>query len=329
MTQFFFLTLTALWALCPGSYSHAANPSFDCAKVRTPSAEALICADASLSALDRQMAQVYAAALKKARHEHPPVLKAEQRGWIKGRNDCWKSPDLNQCMTESYRLRIAELQARYRLVTPTSTVRYACDNQPANEVLATFFNTNPATLIAERGDAVSFMVQQPSASGVRYQGRNEWLWEHQGTATIAWGYNSPEMHCQGAPLPTDPVALPPTLAGTRWQLLAFQSMDDAQGTTRVAEPSRYSVAFGVDGRAAFKLDCNRGAGSWKADNLSGGSGALRFDQISMTRALCAPGSFDTQLARHLPYVRSFVLKDGHLFMALMADGGIYEWEPVR
>jgi hypothetical protein len=27
-------------------------------------------------------------------------------------------------------------------------------------------------------------------------------------------------------------------------------------------------------------------------------------------------------------IRSYVVKDGHLFLALMADGGIYEFEPV-
>jgi para-nitrobenzyl esterase len=26
-------------------------------------------------------------------------------------------------------------------------------------------------------------------------------------------------------------------------------------------------------------------------------------------------------------VRSYVFKDGHLFLSLMADGGIYEFEP--
>ncbi len=31
---------------------------------------------------------------------------------------------------------------------------------------------------------------------------------------------------------------------------------------------------------------------------------------------------------HLPLVRSYVLKDGHLFLSLMADGGIYEYEPM-
>jgi hypothetical protein len=29
------------------------------------------------------------------------------------------------------------------------------------------------------------------------------------------------------------------------------------------------------------------------------------------------------------YVRSYVIKDGHLFLSLMADGGAYEFEPAR
>jgi len=174
----------------------ATKPSFSCERVRSGSTEALVCADADLSTLDHQLAHVYAAALKKARHQQPPTLKAEQRGWIKGRNDCWKSTDQRECIAESYELRIAELQARYRLLAPIASVRYACDGNPANEVVATFFNTNPASLIAERGDAVSFMVQQRSASGARYQGRNESLWEHQGEATVVWGFGAPEMRCQ-------------------------------------------------------------------------------------------------------------------------------------
>jgi hypothetical protein len=30
-----------------------------------------------------------------------------------------------------------------------------------------------------------------------------------------------------------------------------------------------------------------------------------------------------------PYIRSYVMKDGHLFLSLMADGGIYEFEPAE
>jgi uncharacterized lipoprotein YbaY len=29
-----------------------------------------------------------------------------------------------------------------------------------------------------------------------------------------------------------------------------------------------------------------------------------------------------------PYVRSYVIRDGHLFLSLMADGGIYAFEPL-
>ena len=185
-----------------GKISHSAKasaPSFACNSVKPGSMEALVCADAELSILDRKLAEVFAAATKKATNEHPPLLKAEQRGWIKGRNDCWKSKDQRSCVQEEYTRRIAELQARYRLVPFNGPVRFVCDGNPANEVIATFFQTEPPTLIAERGDETSFMILQPSGSGTRYQGRNETFWEHQGAATITWGYGQPEMHCKKVP----------------------------------------------------------------------------------------------------------------------------------
>jgi len=30
----------------------------------------------------------------------------------------------------------------------------------------------------------------------------------------------------------------------------------------------------------------------------------------------------------ISFIRSYVIKDGRLFLALMADGGIYEFEPL-
>jgi uncharacterized protein len=177
----------------------AAGPSFDCGKAEVGSFEEMICKDPQLSALDRTMARVYAEALKKAVNEHPPDLKAEQRGWIKGRNDCWKSSEKRQCVEDNYRLRIAELQARYRLVPATGPVTYVCNGDNRNEVIVTFFQTtDPPTLVAERGDQTSLMYLQPSASGSKYQGRNESLWEHQGEALITWGYGNPEMRCKRA-----------------------------------------------------------------------------------------------------------------------------------
>ena len=195
----FWLRLLVFWLLLWGELSAgsalAAGPSFDCAKVAAGSIEAMICADRELTELDRTLASVYGQAAQKAVNEHPPVLKAEQRGWIKGRNDCWKSDDRRRCVADSYAQRIVELQARYRLVAHIGPVTYHCDDLPKSEVVATFFQTNPPTLIAERGDQVSLMFQQQSASGARYQGRNESLWEHHGEALITWGYGAPEMRC--------------------------------------------------------------------------------------------------------------------------------------
>ena len=39
-------------------------------------------------------------------------LKAEQRGWIKGRNDCWKTSDQRGCIKSAYEERISELENR-------------------------------------------------------------------------------------------------------------------------------------------------------------------------------------------------------------------------
>ena len=177
----------------------AQGPAFKCDKVEAESVEALICQDAGLSALDQQLALVYAEASKKAVNEHPATLKAEQRGWIKGRDDCWKSQDQKLCVSDSYHQRIVELQARYRLVDSVGPVTWLCDGDSRNQVVVTFFKTEPATLIAERGDSTSLMTQQISASGSRYLGRNESFWEHQGEATIVWGYGAKEMKCKPSP----------------------------------------------------------------------------------------------------------------------------------
>jgi len=50
-----------------------------------------------------------------------------------------------------------------------------------------------------------------------------------------------------------------------------------------------------------------------------------FGPLASTRAQCPADSLDQNLSRQLPHVRSFVLKEGRLFMSLMADGGILEW----
>lgn len=174
----------------------AEGPSFDCTKVKADSVEGIICNNEELSALDQKLAKVYKEAEKKAVNEKPPVLKAEQRGWIKGRNECWKSEDETECIKENYLLRIAELQARYGLVDKTGPFFYACDDNPKNEVVMTFYQTDPSTLVAEYGDSTSLMYLQPSGSGSVYQGRNETVSIKGNDARVKWGFDSQTMNCK-------------------------------------------------------------------------------------------------------------------------------------
>jgi para-nitrobenzyl esterase len=45
--------------------------------------------------------------------------------------------------------------------------------------------------------------------------------------------------------------------------------------------------------------------------------------------MCPAGSLHDQIVKRLPAVRSYVIKDGHLFLSMMADGGIFEFEPTK
>jgi para-nitrobenzyl esterase len=114
----------------------------------------------------------------------------------------------------------------------------------------------------------------------------------------------------------------PELAGTSWRLVKIESMADSTFTP--SDPSRYTIAFGSDGRASLRLDCNRGSANWTSE----AKGHLTFGQAAMTRAMCPPESLSSRFARDLEYFRTYVLRDGRLHLATMADGAIYEFEPL-
>jgi heat shock protein HslJ len=115
----------------------------------------------------------------------------------------------------------------------------------------------------------------------------------------------------------------PNLAGTSWQLVRFQGGDDT--TLTPDDRAKYTVEFSSGGRLAMRVDCNRGRGTWK----STGSSQIQFGPLALTRAMCAAGSLHDQIVKQWGNVRSYVIRDGHLFLSLMADGGIYEFEPVE
>jgi len=111
------------------------------------------------------------------------------------------------------------------------------------------------------------------------------------------------------------------LEGTSWRLVKIEGGD---GKTRVPEdPSRYLVAFAAHGELSARIDCNRGSGTWSSPQ----TGQLIFGELASTRALCEPGSLYDLIIGQWRQVRSYVLRDGHLFLALGAEG-VYEYEPL-
>jgi heat shock protein HslJ len=118
------------------------------------------------------------------------------------------------------------------------------------------------------------------------------------------------------------------LAGTAWRLVEIQSMDDAIGSTRVADPSRYTMRLNADGSVALRLDCNSATGTWSAEAAApdASSGRFEFGPLAATMASCPPPRLDEQVTKQAPYFRSYLLKEGRLYLSLMADGGIFVWE---
>ncbi len=118
------------------------------------------------------------------------------------------------------------------------------------------------------------------------------------------------------------------LAGTAWSLFEIQSMDDSQGTTRIDDPSRYVMRLNADGTANLRLNCNTANGPWSVrPSADPDNGNFSLGPLAMTRALCPPPSYDERLAADARYMTGYILRDGRLYISLMADGGIYGWEP--
>jgi heat shock protein HslJ len=123
-----------------------------------------------------------------------------------------------------------------------------------------------------------------------------------------------------ATLPSPPPG-PAPLKGTNWQLVRFRGGDDRVLTPD--DPAKYTIAFAADGRLSARIDCNRGAGNWKVT----GSNQLELGPLALTRAMCPAGSLHDHIVKQWSSIRSFLMKDGHLFLVLMADGGTFEFEP--
>lgn len=176
-----FLTLSALGLQVTDAW---AQPSFDCARAES-SAEKLVCDNEELARLDRRLAEVYATALGRWPEEEVATQKALQRGWIKGRDDCWKEEDLLECVSFAYRSRIAEIQIQSGQLEVPSPVLYVCLEDERNPFYVTYYQqTDPPSAVVtwDRQQVILFIAR--SGSGARYTAPGVELWEHQGEATV-------------------------------------------------------------------------------------------------------------------------------------------------
>lgn len=174
-----------------GEVTLVKSPSFDCTMPRS-SAEELVCTDPGLAGLDVALDSVFDLAVTRTGAMADGAaaaaeLRAVQRGWIKGRDDCWKAEDLRGCVDEAYRRRIAELEAAFMLREASPPVFWICEGNPANEFVSTFYDTDPPTARIERGDQTVVALLSPSASGARYAGPSGVVFWTKGTeATVEW-----------------------------------------------------------------------------------------------------------------------------------------------
>lgn len=159
--------------LAEGTVLVSDGPSFDCAGT-TGEIEELVCASSDLAALDREMAHIYAL----ARTAGDPNLAPFQRGWIKGRNDCWKAETPAVCAEDAYVLRIDELRRDYSQAKAedpesrsTGPFSYTCNG--LEDPLSAVFVQTGATYVALSWSEKRLVLRRAaSASGARYEGRD-------------------------------------------------------------------------------------------------------------------------------------------------------------
>ena len=166
--------------------AQSVSPSFDCSKA-SGEVEELICADAELAALDRKLSEVYQNALAAWPAEEASKQKALQRGWIGGRNDCWKQDEVRSCVEREYQTRTVELQIQSGQLMAPTPIGYACEGGENQPFFVTFYSeTDPPSAVITYGNDQVIAFSAPAASGSKYSSGRVELWEHQGEAKVDW-----------------------------------------------------------------------------------------------------------------------------------------------
>ena len=173
----------------------AETPSFDC-NTRLSDAKTIICSDTTLAALDRKLGEI----VTRAMHAMPQdkviaYFVAEQQEWVRDRDGCPTARDPKGCLSSVYRTRIAELQDRFHMVPSRGPFRFACDGKPPQEIVVTWYATDPPSGILESARGQTTMFATVFDNGTRYISDDVTFTESQGTAAVAWGAGTPTFAC--------------------------------------------------------------------------------------------------------------------------------------
>ena len=114
------------------------------------------------------------------------ISRAEQRGWVKGRDDCWKAGDVRDCVLYSYRSWTAELEIHTGIVQPFAESRYGCEGEDDAVAISWYSDTEPPAARVSVGDDRSLTFLSRAASGARYAAPGVVAWEHQGSLSLEW-----------------------------------------------------------------------------------------------------------------------------------------------
>jgi uncharacterized protein len=193
--------LTGAFLVVAGSAVAQEGPSFDCAKAEGDM-EQIVCATPELGQLDRELTRLYGLAVDGPymTPERKRELVATQRGWIKGRDDCWKADDKPACIKREYVIRIAELRQGYAdartddaagiSLGPFATT---CAGLDAG-IGTVFVNSDPGAVYLAWLENVVTLDHAISASGARYEGtdwQGHWQFWNKGDAATFEGPGLP------------------------------------------------------------------------------------------------------------------------------------------
>jgi uncharacterized protein len=178
----------------PSPPASTAVPAFDCTRAESE-AEKLVCADPALSALDQRLAEVFEQA-KSAPGVDVAQLVTLQRGWVKGRDDCWKADDQVRCVREAYLTQITDLQINHGGIVVPSPVEFACGDNSKPFTMVFYNQLDPQAAVLTWGNDQAIVFPVPAASGARYGREGVDFWEHQGEATVE--FYGTRMTCRAA-----------------------------------------------------------------------------------------------------------------------------------